>query len=193
MSSLYQAVLKGAYANGAQTRMVFNCQANGADSSEDVNAIGDWMKHLIVNMQPIQAPEHAWWGFDVNAPDTPGKWKPVASGIITGGGGTGSNGYNSNQDAAVALAKTKVKRALGRKFIPGIVDALIANGALTSTGFNFLLQFLFAWISDFLATNGVMVSPRVYSKKNDAWDNIYGGFADQVPGTQRRRKQGVGM
>lgn len=96
------------------------------------------------------------------------------------------------QMAAVVIAKTTTKRVQGRKFIGGYCEDSGAGGQLTTAVHGRLEDFGNIWTAPFTGTaHGLQGG--VFHKLTSTFIPFIGYRADQIMGTQRRRKHGVGI
>lgn len=96
------------------------------------------------------------------------------------------------QSAGVVIAKTSVKRCVGRKFIPGITEIHQDGGVVSEAALGMLRSFGADWIFGQPAAD-IPLEAGVYNAASDTVVPFVGYHADVFMGSQRRRKQGVGI
>lgn len=120
-----------------------------------------------------------------------GHWVPLdvvpstSSGLATGE-------QLPNQVAAVLVAPTNILKVRGRKFIAGLsVSAM--NGGRWSSGVMAILADMLATYINTYAGPYNDIYPGLWSTKSNTFFPFTSGYVDSVPGSQRRRKIGVGV
>lgn len=107
--------------------------------------------------------------------------------------GTGGNETEATGVAAVITAFTTLVRTRGRKFFGPIVEAAIDVGLLNSTTMVALASVMALWITPFTGgTSGETWTPGVWRRIALAFQAFRDVVVRNIPGYQRRRKQGVG-
>jgi len=95
--------------------------------------------------------------------------------------------------SAFMFARTGVKRAIGKKFFPGLTETNTASGLWVVGLVAALGTSLANWITPFTGTNGVVLIPGVWQKAINNFEEFTEGVVRDLPGYQRRRKRGVGQ
>ena len=97
-----------------------------------------------------------------------------------------------NQMAATVRATTPRPRSYGRKFIPGFTEGHQDGGILSGTATTALANFVADYIDDIdLGAVGAL-SPGVPRTNEEVFLDFITGVVNDVMGTQRKRKPGVG-
>ena len=106
----------------------------------------------------------------------------------------GAHNHNAlpYQVAAVVIGKTSVKRVMARKFLPGFVIDMVTEDRLSTEAYSAAQAFAATWLGAPLAHNSESYTPVTWGKKH-GFQEINSTRADQVYGTMRRRKLGVGI
>jgi len=108
--------------------------------------------------------------------------------------GPGSATGTAAQVAGFALLRTGISRVLGRKYIGGVAAGILdGNGLLTSGAVVELAAFIAELVGSFISANLNVYLPGVPSSTSSAFWAFVSGFASNIPGTQRRRRQGRGI
>jgi hypothetical protein len=110
--------------------------------------------------------------------------------LTVGGGGTD---IQATGVAAVITAFTTLIRTRGRKFFGPLTEAVVADGLIDSGVMIDLTSVGVLWITPFVgATSGETWTPGVWRRIATAFKAFRDGVVRNIPGYQRRRKQGVG-
>lgn len=98
-----------------------------------------------------------------------------------------------NQCSAVMTAATALPKTRGRKFFPAFGEDSQVGGILTSGVLTLMANALANYLADEeISTNNVL-EPGVTRTGVDAFRPFTSGVVNDIMGTQRRRKQGVGI
>ena len=189
--ALYKAVLKSRYSDGNEARNVFYCTSTGA-GTDLLFAIQGWIAQFATSLVSLLTPLITFYGVDIYQWIANEVWELISE---TGLNIPGDASYSEplpHQIAPVLIGSTANGRSKAKKFIPGLVEDRCNNGLLTSFGLSTLATALEKWITDYTETNNVVVHPVVHRKGKTDLDFV-GGKVDALVGTQRRRKQGVGI
>lgn len=117
----------------------------------------------------------------------------LASSVPMPGGGVDNSGQPLPfQMAAVVIGTTGIKKTFSRKFVPGITESWQNASLLHPECEAGLLVYGAVWTTQFTATNSVTLIPGLW-RKNHTFAQFTGFKVDQIMGTQRRRKIGVGI
>lgn len=118
-------------------------------------------------------------------------WDFVIAGTVTLAGGNGTDALPT-QCAAVLVAYTLTKRVFARKFIAGMTDQSVIANVLVPSAIICLTNSLVFWMSDFTAPSAKVYSPVTQIQSN-AFVTFSQAIVDNIAGTMRRRKAGVGI
>lgn len=97
-----------------------------------------------------------------------------------------------NQMAAVVTALTKTPKRRGRKFLPGYAENTATEGILETAVVTALTAFASEYIDSITTLANVEFVAGVVAEAADAFSAFYAAEVNNVMGTQRRRKPGVG-
>lgn len=97
------------------------------------------------------------------------------------------------QSAAVLIGRTATPRVQGRKFIGGLTENFQNGGVLDGVSTTALGGFADVWTDSPFIAAGVSIYPGVWHKASSEVIRFIGNRVDRFMGTQRRRKQGVGI
>jgi hypothetical protein len=83
---------------------------------------------------------------------------------------------------------------LPKKFWAGFIADGLVDGLWSSAQLIALASAAVAWVTPFTgATSSEVYTPGTYSEKHEEFISFVGFIIDNIPGTQRRRKPGVGI
>jgi hypothetical protein len=97
-----------------------------------------------------------------------------------------------NQIAATVRATTARPKSYGRKFVPGFSQNQMSGSELISGAVIALTSFLFYYLSDITLGGYGTLSPGVPRTEADTFLEFVTGVVNDIVGTQRKRKPGVG-
>ena len=106
--------------------------------------------------------------------------------------GSGSGEAMPNQVAVVLIAKTAVKRGIGRKFLSGLNESMISNNALYGTAITAFGLAVADYVSLYTTENGGSFAPGIVTKDHQ-FHLFVSGFVSALIGSMRRRKPGQGI
>jgi hypothetical protein len=89
------------------------------------------------------------------------------------------------------FGRTGVKRAIPRKYLPGLIDVNIVNGFIIPAMINSLLDFAAKWLAP-VVVGALTWYPGIVSK-NSAFAPLLDTAVTNVAGTWRKRKPGAGI
>jgi len=192
MTTAYEMVVKGKVASLYDIVNVFHF-VKGVDTedSELEDLCADWIDAMWTPLAPYLSSAYTIHSFGIRK-FVDGVWglETVHSISIAG---SDSAEMLPLQNAAVALARTGVKRVFGRKFIAPLTVATIASTELASAALIAMAQFTAKWLSGQDGSGaGHNIRPRIFRKETGAFEALLGGSVDVLVGSMRRRKVGVG-
>lgn len=177
---------------------VFNALISGAGGPwDDADVIGDavdWMDFLYTELvddltddiNPTDVEVYKWdaVGLDWDEVGTD-PWGHVF---------TGAGEYLPRGVACLINAPTTDPDVNGKKYLPGGMETLVANGLWTGAFVAELVTWGTAWVEAFTGgTSLANFQPGVWSVKNSAFFPFRDAFSvGTIPAYQRRRKRGVG-
>ncbi len=132
-----------------------------------------------------------WYDFGIDKPKKNPPWSvetPLETTAIQGGA---TDEMLPPQVSAVVYAKTPTKHVIARKFIGPYTEAGQGNGLLTATALTHLEQYAEKWKLWVEGAGGPPAPSEVWGYKR-GFNTIINVHADQVLGTNRRRKIGRG-
>lgn len=92
------------------------------------------------------------------------------------------------------MAPTLIPKIRAVKYVPGVAEGLVDDGAFTSTGQLALSALGLAMLAGIATTGHGMLNPGVLSRPLTQFVPLASAFAiNSIPAYQRRRKQGVGI
>lgn len=106
--------------------------------------------------------------------------------------GSGSGEAMPNQVAAVLIAKTAVKRGIGRKFLSGLNESMISNNTLYGTAITAFGVAVADYVTIYQTANGGAFTPGIVTKDH-TFHLFVSGFVSAFIGSMRRRKPGQGI
>lgn len=188
---LYKGVLKGRFQDGNETRNIF--YATSADPEGDVPLAMQGYIAAIVNIVKVGITNLlTFYGVDVYKYIGNEVWQLItAAGLNL----TGQETVDAlpHQSAAVLIGSTIAGKSKAKKFIPGCSEGTNVGGLVQSAFLATLAGALAAWVTDYVEQmNNATIHPVVHRKGKTDLDFV-GGKVDALFGTQRRRKQGVGI
>ena len=97
-------------------------------------------------------------------------------------------------NAAYLQANTATPGVFGRKYVPGLSEASVAEGFLTAASGAQMLALLFDYLDTINVSAGNTLFPVVRSTKLGGFPRLVtAGIINLLPAYQRRRKEGVGI
>jgi len=158
------------------------------DCKDDLTAWVESMYTVIVGAMPtslafvdldyFNATQHVPMGVDF--------WPTLTA-------GTGSTEIQASGVAAVITAFTHLVRTRGRKFFGPLIEDAVDSGLLNSATMIALASVMALWVTPFTgATSGETWTPGVLKRLTNAFWSFRDAVVRNIPGYQRRRKQGVG-
>lgn len=113
--------------------------------------------------------------------------------VTSGGGGTITGEVTSAAISGAIFAATVRPQSRGRKYVPGMAETLVQDGAFNASGVAKLSAYLIMYLATYNAANGTVMVPGILSTAVAAFldFNASGGYSD-IPSYQRRRKPFVG-
>lgn len=188
---LYKAVLKGRFTDGSETRNIFYATSADAQSGIPLAFQGYVARFLQTILYALSSTMH-FYGVDVYAYVANEVWQLVTETLLDLTGLASADSL-PHQIAGVLIGATHNGRSKGKKFIPGLTENASDGGNINSQTLGYLASALAAWITDYTETiNGAVIHPVVHRKGKSDLD-FAGGKTDNIVGSQRRRKQGVGL
>lgn len=189
MSTVYRVALEGFFNLSDQTRYVFTFDKGGSDYPTDAE-IATYFDGLFSSalMSKISA---AWFSsrWILEFPDLTGHWGYLREHSYIKAG-TYSLDMMPQQTAAVVVGITDSRRR-GKKFIAGIGEGWQSGGVIAGDLVTALDGFGAAWIAGL--TSGIGTHLAGVCRHDGTQFRAFTGYrVNQVLGTQRRRKQGVG-
>lgn len=95
--------------------------------------------------------------------------------------------------AGLLFADTAIPKAVGKKYIPMLVENVSAEGQWDAATVTYLLGLLALWLSGIDPDGGSFLTPGVLSRVLEAFvPFVAAGHTTDVPAYQRRRKPNVG-
>lgn len=193
MSYTYRMVLKSRLTDNSEFRNVFDFESNSLWTTELQGAVDQWIgamypsTYLAWIRSDLTFYEYEIWKWDT------GGWTPVATNSVNKVG-TAAGQPLPRQAAAVTLAKTQLRRSFGRKFHPGMIEAYGTDGMLDTALIAVLTEYAVKWIGQ-RVNSGAWLYPGI-SREQEGARVIYrfvSAVVNGIMGSQRRRKQGVGI
>lgn len=190
--ALYKAVLRSRFTDGSENRNIF--YATSSDPEGDIPlAFQGYVARFINAVRAILTSTLHFYGVDIYKYIANEVWELLEeAGLDITGDRTDSDSL-PHQIAGVLIGATQNGRSKGKKFVPGVVESASIGGVLTAGALSTLAGCLAAWLTDYVESmNDAVIHPVLHRKgKTDL--EFTGGKTDIVTGTQRRRKQGVGI
>jgi hypothetical protein len=195
MSEVYKTVVTGKIFSGVTTKNVFYHFASSPDNDgQSVADLTDFASELFTALKPALSDFWNTTNVEVYRWDTvatPQWWQRI------GGNDLIVQGENTvdalpTQMAYVIVAHTLGKRSFARKFFAGPHDDCVVENRVVAGTLAVLANTAFLWISNYVGATSVLYQPGLWRKTNE-----FAGFIDFVVddllGTMRRRKAGVGI
>jgi hypothetical protein len=162
------------------------------DNASVAAEIATWISSIISPINGFLSSVWVCYGLDIYVLQQ-GHWILSSENSFQHAGGA-SGEILPNQTALVWVAKTIVPRCLPKKFWGCIPESATVAGLW---GSGILLASITAaavWITPFTGgTSQESYVPGTYSAKHEQFIAFAGVLADNIPGSQRRRKPGVGI
>jgi len=187
---VHKAVLFGKLFNAVEVRNVFYWGADAANpmSYADSAFIIDRVVELEGYARAISVNNLVYYKVETfNLVGT--AWVPVRSRLFNDVGNLTAD-LGSYQTAALATAKTQVKRATGRKFLAGISETVTLDSQITWTGMISFAVFAVRWLAPLLI--GTTTWYAGIPSKNSAFAPFTDIIGNALLSTMRRRKPGYG-
>ena len=189
--ALYKGVLKARWDDASETRNVFYAESEDGDDHAAL-AMQGYVARFVNAILAYVTPTINFYGVDVWKYIANEVWELVAETGLNLTGGAGSDSL-PHQIAGVILGLTANGKSKGKKFIPGLTEAGSIGGVVQNALLAALATTATAYITDYLETmNGATMHPVVHRKGKTDLD-FTGAKVDHFFGSQRRRKQGVGI
>lgn len=189
MATNWKLVMKGVLADGAETRNIFYFTTSNTDV-EAATTIEAWFEEMVSLMQPAMSTQDHLVGYDLY------KWSGTDWSLQVENTeiypGTRAGDVLPNQVSPVLIARTPHKRTIGRKSLMRSTVTAISSGDWTNAFITILAGILSFWIADFTSM-GATINPGIWRRAAAVMEPIIGGWVDWVPGSQRRRKENVGV
>ena len=200
VGTILKVVLSLVYpADAGINQNVFNAVLVGAGGPfADSDIVEDarlWVSNMQLNLDSLQTEDIQGSQVQVYKWDTVNlDWDEVGA---TGYSytPTQTSGYLPRGVAGLVLARTTNPDVLGKKYIPGLCEAQLADGLWIASMITGLLAFAADWVTGFTGgQSGASWDPGVWSPTNEVlYDMSEVIIANSVPAYQRRRKRGVGF
>lgn len=189
MSQALQAIVKGRFPDGSETRSMFSFEWVAFTPAVQAN-ISSYLGDFYTAAAPALSSD--WDGYSVEVIELTGvlsdplaEFPFVASGSVTGE-------MLPHTDAYLLIGKTQKKRTQGKKYLPGVPESLQNGGIVQPSA----LTDLVAAASAYIAVTGSGADelfPGVYDKAHQTFERFSGSRVPNVIATQRRRRQGRGI
>jgi hypothetical protein len=189
MTDTWKSVLKGHTMQGEDQLNVFY-HSTAADKTDALTALNQFITEWCGDCVPIMHPDSGFDSAEFYTWDGT-SWHPEGIETLTVVGNSGGVAIPP-QNAAVLLGDTNVKRCRPKKFIGGLTSTDLSNGQLGSVALGYLASLLGLWISGFVFGSATM-TPGTFRKIAHVFVPMMGGLVDGLVGSQRKRKQNVGV
>lgn len=198
IGDVYRVIAKGRLMSTVETRNMFTyglTAANGTDEQFAVaaetlvgNAFDALKANLSIRWALYELETQKWYPA---AGGNPGYWLGyhTSARSVVGTAGGDLTGY---QPAALLLLKTAAKRVLGRKFLAGIPESLVADGSLIAAIVTALATFCVSILGPVSFGAGGSGTLGVLDK-NGSFNPIISTLVGNIVSSMRRRKPGYGI
>lgn len=131
---------------------------------------------------------------DVEVVNTAGEVvRNIANVLVNRMGGGGQEVMPAGVAGYIA-GYTDIPKATGKKYVPGIAEAMVTDGQFTTAGQAALLGLAAAYIADVAGGGSAILIAGLLSKKLEQFVPFTAVYAyNSLPAYQRRRKAGVGI
>ena len=191
---LYKGVLRGHWSDGSgETRNIFYGTMPSPSDTDAAATMQGYVAAFCDAAKGLIDSSFQFYGCDVYKYISNNVWQLILETGLSIAGTNGSTDSLPHQIAAVLVGRTQNGRSRPKKFLPGVVEGVSTGTGWTSAALLILAQVLLAWISDYTdSITNITLHPVCHRKGKTDLD-IIGGRADNVQGTQRRRKIGLGI
>ena len=188
---IIQAIVKGRLVNAVETRNMFYYGHDGdTPVQQDYDNIHDRIALAYNYLMPLTA--NTWQGYEMELKHWDGEQFVEHSTVAFNPQGTSLGDLSSFQSAMLFIARTTVRRAIGRKFFPGVDESHTNDGAFTNVAMGAMANVAAALLSPVPAVpNGSWYS-GVHSK-NALFAPFVSYSAQNIISSLRRRKPGYGI
>lgn len=188
--SAWQAIVKGRFPDGNETRTMFTFEATDAWGEGEHSALVTYLGAFYTAAAPSMSND--WDGYSVEVVKLDGfNAEPVEEFAFTASGSV-SGEMLPHTCAYLLIGKTATKKTQGKKYIPGVPESLQNAGIAAVAAVEDMEDAAAAYI----ATTGTVpdrLVPGVYSKSRNSFHPFTGSRVPNVLATQRRRRQGRGI
>jgi len=187
--SVFRVALVGHINGSDETRNIFTFDDGGFGLPSGAEVVA-WLQSLYtIGVLAVISDDWSSERFIIEEPDGAGHWEYRSEGTYelhgTGGGDT-----LPQQSAYVVIGVTPSRRR-GKKFIAGIPELLQDGGRLGATALTNLQDYANAYVLPMTVGAGEAPSGVCRADGSD-FLAFSSGRVDQIVGSQRRRKQGLG-
>lgn len=198
-NAILRVVASMLWTDGNVNQNVFNCKVSGAsppyDDSDIADDMEDWLDNLYLNLttnisNEIDGNSVTVYKWDAGGAD----WDEVQSQSWTWNP-TSVGEQLPRGVAGLINLWTEDPDVQGKKYIPGLTEASIVDGLITSGLLTNLLAFAADWYLPFVgATTGATFTPGIWSVVGAVFQAAVDHFSTtSIPAYQRRRKRNVGI
>lgn len=165
---------------------------NPQQEANAVSLAGDWITAMYTPVLSILSNAFTLKQFSVSRYDTVNHVFETEEFGSINIAGTDQAEVLPLQNAAVVIAYTGVKRMIGKKFLGGLTSgtidgALLASGAVVALG-----NFAAKWLEGVVVNQVTLLRPSLFRKETGVFYEPTIMKVDNLIGSQRRRKIGVG-
>lgn len=194
--NIIRAAVSVSMPNASVAQLVFWWVVSNQSIGNDdvVDLIEDWFVNTFVDgIKSMMADSVTYVDAEIDRMFTSGTVAENLGTAIIGVSGSEASQAVSAAVAAYMRADTANPKTRGSKYIPGLCEEKIADGALTASALTDLGIALLDYLSDIEDGAGGLLVPGVLSRTAEAFVPFLGtGSITDVPAYQRRRKPNVG-
>lgn len=200
IGDIYRCIAKGRLFGAVETRNMYTYRLESANTTDaDIaTALADAIQTGVYEtIQDVLVNDFTIYSFEIQkrvvpAGEEPPYWTTIAE-IPSTFTGAASTDIVSYQNAALLTLKTLGKRAIGRKFLPGLSEADTTDGQIAAARLSLFAQVVTNMLASVIpAGAGGLLYPGVLNKLGTFY-RFTSGIVGNILSTMRRRKPGYGI
>lgn len=194
---VFKAVMKARLLAAIEVRNVYYAETTSDYTGPNQDIVDDLKDWMVALWAPLAADfTNQFHAYEVEVYQWVSLggvgWQPIGASSLNLTG-TSSGDPLPPQVAAVAIAKTAIKRTFARKFLAGFVENTQAAGTLAAGVVTELAAYTVIWLVPFTGEATTKVFTPGLWTKNHVFEPFVSVLASAILGTMRRRKVGVGI